>query len=365
MIDELSLGLAPAVVEQLLEIVRAIHANGTTIILVEQSVNVAMTVADRAVFMEKGEVRFSGPTSELIHRGDILRSVFLAGAGVGSARRRKAPVAYDRQEEAEIVLQLDGVTKSFGGVNALTDVELTLRDGEVLGLIGPNGAGKTTLFDVISGFVLPDRGRVTLLGDDVTSMSPDQRAVLGLQRSFQDAQLFPALTVTENLLVALDRHLQVKNAAMASIRLPNVNRAEWRLGKRAERLIGILNLEPFRDKFVRELSTGSRRLVDLACVLGTDPQVLLLDEPSSGVAQRETEELGPLIQRIKSETAASILIIEHDMPLISNVADELIAMELGTPVVRGTPEFVLNHPRVVEAYLGTSREAIQRSGQLT
>ena len=116
---------------------------------------------------------------------------------------------------------------------------------------------------------------------------------------------------------------------------------------------------------MRELSTGSRRLVDLACVLGADPQVLLLDEPSSGIAQRETEELGPLIQRIKSETACSILIIEHDMPLISSVSDELVAMELGAVVTRGRPEDVLAHPRVVEAYLGTTEEVIKRSGSLT
>ena len=187
----------------------------------------------------------------------------------------------------------------------------------------------------------------------------------GNRRASWNDRLFPALTVEENILVALDRHLAVRNAAFAGLRLPNVRNAESRLVKRAERLMSLLNLGPFRDKFVRELSTGSRRLVDLACVLGADPQVLLLDEPSSGIAQRETEELGPLIQRIKSETACSILIIEHDMPLISSVSDELVAMELGAVVTRGRPEDVLAHPRVVEAYLGTTEEVIKRSGSLT
>jgi branched-chain amino acid transport system ATP-binding protein len=364
MIDELSLGLAPAIVEQLLGIVRAIHEAGTTIVLVEQSVNIALTVADRAVFMEKGEVRFSGPTAELLHRSDILRSVFLAGSGVGSSLARRARDRAPWEEEPEVVLDVRGITKSFGGVHALNGVDLVLRQGEILGLIGPNGAGKTTLFDAISGFVLPDLGTVKLVGDDVTNLSPDARARLGLQRSFQDARLFPALTVEENILVALDQHLAVRNAAFASLRLPNVNRAEQRLRKRAERLIMLLNLGPFRDKFVRELSTGTRRLVDLACVLGTDPQVLLLDEPSSGVAQRETEQLGPLILRIKVETGCSILLIEHDMPLISSVSDELVAMELGAVITRGKPDDVLAHPRVVEAYLGTSEEVIRRSGQL-
>ena len=364
MIDELSLGLAPAVVEQLLDVVRAIHANGTTIVLVEQSVNVALTVAERAVFMEKGEVRFTGPTTDLLRRPDILRSVFLAGTGAGSgAARRKQGSRAPWETDADPVLEVRGVSKSFGGVDALGRVDLILREGEVLGLIGPNGAGKTTLFDVVSGFVVPDTGSITLVGDDVTDTTPDQRARLGLQRSFQDARLFPALTVEENILVALDRHLQVRNPALAGLRLPNVNRAEARLRKRAERLVTLLGLGAFRDKFVREVSTGTRRLVDLACILGTDPTVLLLDEPSSGIAQRETEELGPLILRIKAETACSILIIEHDMPLISAVSDELVAMDLGAVVTRGRPAEVLEHPAVVEAYLGTSEEVIRRSGQ--
>jgi branched-chain amino acid transport system ATP-binding protein len=201
-----------------------------------------------------------------------------------------------------------------------------------------------------------------LLGDDITAMSPDERARLGLQRSFQDARLFPALTVEENLLVALDRHLAVRNPLLSGARLPNARKAEARLAKRAERLLQLLNLEPFRDKFVRELSTGTRRLVDIACVLGTDPQVLLLDEPSSGIAQAEAEELGPLIQRIKVETGCSILLIEHDMPLLSSVSDELVAMELGSVITRGQPEAVLAHPLVISSYLGTTEDVIRRSG---
>ena len=363
-IDELSLGLAPTVIEQLLEVVRTVRDQGTTVVLVEQSVNVALTIADRAVFMEKGQVRFTGPTAELLQRSDILRSVFLAGSGVGSSvRRSRERAGRFVEEELEVVLQVEGVTKAFGGVRALNDVDLVLRQGEILGLIGPNGAGKTTLFDAISGFVIPDAGTITFVGDDVTDKGPDERARLGLVRSFQDARLFPALTVDENLLVALDQHLSIRNPALGALRLPNVAKAEARLQKRAERLIGLLNLGTFRDKRVRELSTGSRRLVDLACVLAADPTVLLLDEPSSGIAQRETEELGPLIQRIKAETACSILIIEHDMPLISTVSDELVAMELGAVVTRGAPDEVLSHPQVIEAYLGTSEDVIKRSGQ--
>jgi len=363
MIDELSLGLAPAIVEQLLEIVRAIHAQGTTIILVEQSVNVALTVADRAVFMEKGEVRFSGPTADLLDRSDILRSVFLAGSSSAKGMIAATPRRYDPlAEEGGIALEVKGLRKSYGGITAVDGASFTLEDGKVLGLIGPNGAGKTTIFDLISGFVDPDEGSIVLLGDDVTELGPDLRALRGLQRSFQDAKLFPALTVEENILVALDRHHESRSPILAGLHVPTVRKAEKKLDRRADRLIQLLNLGDFRGKFVRELSTGSRRLVDLACVLAADPKVLLLDEPSSGVAQRETEELGPLLLRVKYETGCSVLIIEHDMALVSAVADELLALDLGRVVTRGAPDEVLAHPDVIESYLGTDQATISRSG---
>ena len=363
MIDELSLGLAPVVVEQLLQIVRDIHAGGATIVLVEQSVNVALTVAQRAVFMEKGEVRFTGPTAELLERPDVLRSVFLAGAassGGSYARGRQVQA----ETGSDVVLRVDGIERSYGGVRALDGATLELRAGQTLGLIGPNGAGKTTLFDVISGFVAPTDGSVELLGEDVTDWSPDRRALHGLGRSFQAARLFPALTVEEVLLVTLDRHHQARNHATGALGLPKARRAEAALRKRADRLMRLTGITDFRDTFVRELSTGSRRLVDLACVLAGDPDVLLLDEPSSGIAQRETEEMPALLDRIKFETGCALMIIEHDMQLISAISDELVAMELGQVVVRGKPNDVLNDPRVIAAYLGGSDAAIHRSGHL-
>jgi branched-chain amino acid transport system ATP-binding protein len=362
MIDELSLGLAPAIVEQLLGIVRAIHERGTTIILVEQSVNLALTVAHRAVFMEKGEVRFAGPTAELLSRSDVLRSVFLHGAAVGLGTLMRGRHEQKRPEERDVVLEVDRVRKRFGGVSAINGPSFTLRESEILGFIGPNGAGKTTLFDIVSGFVVPDEGTVRLFGEDVTALAPDARAKLGLMRSFQDAALFANLTVFENVLVSLEKSVAVKSAAMAAMRLPNVRRSEIRLRARAERLIELSNLQDYSNKFVKELSTGSRRIVDLACILAADPKVILLDEPSSGVAQREAEELAPLLLRIRQETGCAMLLIEHDMPLIRSVSDELIALDLGAVLTRGKPEEVIEHPEVVASYLGTSREAIDRSG---
>jgi branched-chain amino acid transport system ATP-binding protein len=368
MIDELSLGLSPAVVGELLETVRRIHERGVTIIVVEQSVNVALTLAEKAIFMEKGEVRFFGDTADLLARPDILRAVYVKGTGALTEGAPAGARAENRRryelEQAPPVLEVSDIRKRFGGLNALDGVDLVLKEGEVLGLIGPNGSGKTTLFDVISGFQVPDGGRVMYQGVDITGLAPEERARRRLVRRFQDARLFPSLTVFETLLVALDQQLEVRSTVLSALQLPQARRAERRVRARAERLVELFDLGAYQDKFVKELSTGLRRIVDLACVLATEPRVLLLDEPSSGIAQAEAEGLAPLLRRVRFETGCSILIIEHDMPLISAVADELIALERGAVLLRGTADVVLNDDRVIEAYLGTSEEAVKRSGSL-
>ncbi|MCU1623738.1 MAG: Phosphonate-transporting ATPase [Frankiales bacterium] len=364
-IDELSLGLAPTIVEQLLVLVREINAAGAAVVLVEQSVNVALTLADRAYFMEKGEVRFEGPTAELLERDDIVRSVFLEGAGrpttaVARAERGTVPV-----EERSVVLEAQALSVSFGGIRAVHDVSLVLREAEILGLIGPNGAGKTTLFDLLSGFLPPVSGRVWLLGEDVTRWSPDARARVGLGRSFQDARIFPSLTVAENIALSLERHLEVRDHLASGLGLPAAREVEEDIAWTVADLVELMQLGAFRDKFVSELSTGSRRVVDLAMAIAHDPTVLVLDEPSSGIAQRETEALGPLLERIRVETGCAMLVIEHDMPLITAVSDRLIALELGTVIAEGAPLDVIHDPQVVASYLGTGAGAhISRSGVL-
>jgi branched-chain amino acid transport system ATP-binding protein len=193
-------------------------------------------------------------------------------------------------------------------------------------------------------------------------MAPNLRAELGLGRSFQDARLFPSMTVRETIAVALERHVAVRDPIAAALMSPAVRIAERQVSEEVDRLIELMHLQAFADKFVGELSTGTRRIVDLACTVAHDPKVLLLDEPSSGIAQRETEALGEVLLDIRDKTGAAMLVIEHDMPLITGVSDELIALELGEVVARGAPDDVVNDPRVIEGYLGGTEAVINRSG---
>ncbi|MGA1681748.1 MAG: MFS transporter [Ilumatobacteraceae bacterium] len=358
LIDELSLGLAPVVVGQMLPIVKRMSQEGVTVVLVEQSVNVALTVAERAYFLERGEVRFSGPTAELLERPDVLRSVFLSGASVGGT---SAPTPVDVGDE--VVLATRDVVTSFGGICAVDGVSLDVHAREIIGVIGPNGAGKTTLFDVISGFAPLFAGSVHVGGVDVSSASPNGRARAGLGRSFQDARLFPELTVAETLAVSLERWVGNRSALAASMYLPPVFDSEQEIRSRVAELIELLGLGDFERKFVRELSTGTRRIVDIACLVAHRPTVIMLDEPTSGLAQREVEALAPVVRRLRDEMGAALLVVEHDIPFVSSVADRLVAMDQGRVVTSGPPAEVLAHPQVVESYLGTSSAAIARSGQ--
>ena len=358
LVDELSLGLAPKVVEQLLEALRDIHASGTTIVMVEQSLNVALTIAKTCVFMEKGEIRFSGPTEELLRRPDLIRSVFMGGkAAAPTASQRSRRLAELSDDE---LLSLDGIGVQYGGVAALTDVSLQLRGGEVLGLIGPNGAGKTTLFDVVSGFLPPTTGTVTFRGVDVTRTSPDDRARMGLGRSFQSARLFPSLTVREAIATTLEKEA-VKSPLLGALQTPGVRAREARIRGRVDDLIDLMGLVAYADKFVGDLSTGTRRAVDIATMMAFAPRLLLLDEPSSGLAQAETEQLGPVLLRVAQDTGCGILIIEHDLPLITSMSDRLVALELGQVIAVGTPREVTTDPRVLSAYLSASEDVLARS----
>lgn len=364
LIDELSLGLAPVIVGQMLPVVERLSKEGVTVVLVEQSVNVALTVAQRAYFLERGEIRFSGPTAELLSRPDILRSVFLSGVASVSTEAPPSPSLSSPPELSDVVvLETHRLIAGFGGIRAVDGVSLRVHAREIVGMIGPNGAGKTTLFDLISGFTPLIDGRIDIDGRDVTSSSPPTRAAAGLGRSFQDARLFPELTVRETLSVSFERWVSSRSAIVAAMYLPPAFESERSIDRRVDELVDLLGLGDYQHKFVRELSTGTRRIVDLACLVAHRPSVILLDEPTSGLAQREVEALAPVVRRLRDEMGAALLIIEHDIPFVSSVADRLIALDQGRVITDGPPAGVLAHPTVIESYLGTSSAAIARSGQ--
>ncbi|MCL4433516.1 MAG: ATP-binding cassette domain-containing protein [Actinobacteria bacterium] len=386
LIDEMSLGLSPKVIDQLLQTVKSLAASGVTFVIVEQSINVASAVAQRAVFFERGRIRFSGPTPSVEKHPELLRSVFIhamkksdqrrategagpSGAGgvtappvtappPGTAQNAQAPQPGAASAEAFTVRN---VSKSYGGLVAIEDISLSVQQGEILGIIGANGAGKSTLFDIFGGYTKLDTGRLALNGKDITRLSPPARAELGLGRVFQDSRLFPSMTVSEALAAAIERTVPVRDPLANILHLKDARRSERVVHGRIDELMAQMGLTHYRDSIVSELSTGTRRMLELACVLGHDPSVLLLDEPSAGIAQRQSEALAELLLGVAEDTRATLIVIEHDVPLVSSIADRLICLHLGRIIAEGSVQSVLHSPAVLAAYLGSGEEILSAS----
>lgn len=271
------------------------------------------------------------------------------------------PIQVVREVHADTpALRLDDVTVRYGGRVAVDCVSLEAPTGAVVGLIGSNGAGKTTLMNAICGFV-PSTGTVHVAGVDVTGLAPHQRAKAGLGRAFQNAKLFGDLTVRETVLVALES-TEPSELVPSMLSLPPSRRAERHKRTRADELIDLVGMGRYADAPIATLSTGTRRIAELACLMALEPPVLLLDEPTAGVAQKETEAFGPLILEIRKQLDATVIIIEHDMPLIMAMSDQVHCLEAGRLIASGAPDDVRNDPRVIASYLGTDERAIERSG---
>jgi ABC-type branched-subunit amino acid transport system ATPase component/ABC-type branched-subunit amino acid transport system permease subunit len=291
-----------------------------------------------------------------------------SGSSVELARSRAMPLnrtRVERQHSPDVpALVADAITVSFGGRRALDSVHVTAWPREVVGLIGSNGAGKSTLMNVIGGYIQPSAGKVSVRGEDISGLLPHQRARLGFGRVFQDARLFGDLTVRETVKVALEAHERSEFVPSLLALGPSL-RAERAKSAAADACIDYLGLGHYADAFISDLSTGTRRIVELCCLLAQEADVLLLDEPTAGVAQRETEAFGPLIKRIQRELSATVLIIEHDIPLVMSMSDRVYCLAAGQCIAEGSPHDVRSDPAVVAAYLGTDERAIQRSGAVT
>ncbi len=255
------------------------------------------------------------------------------------------------------VLETRGCSIRFGGVQAARDVSIAVGEWEIVGVIGPNGAGKTTTFNMITGFYTPNDGSVWFKGHDVTALPVHERTALGMGRTFQNVGLVKGSTVRENLKTA--QHLQAEYATIAGmLGVPRTYSTERELTRRADLLLDILDLGDLADTRVAGLPYGVLKRVEVATVLATDPDVLLLDEPSSGMGPEEAHALGDTLLELRREFGLSIVMIEHHVPLVVRVCDYVYCLNFGELLAEGKPDEVRNHPEVVRAYLGEDPEEV-------
>jgi branched-chain amino acid transport system ATP-binding protein len=249
------------------------------------------------------------------------------------------------------LFQAEGIGINFGGIRAVEGVSFEVRPGEVFSIIGPNGAGKTTIFNLISRIYAPSTGRLLFDGQDITQLPPHRIAGLGIARTFQNIELFANATLLQNLLIGRHRHAAVGIAAQLAF-LPSVRKAEIEHRRRAEEVIAFLGLQRHRDSLIANLPYGVRKVVELGRALCTEPRLLLLDEPSSGLNVEETEEMAFWIDDIKKDLGITIIMVEHDMKLVSAVSDRVMALNYGRILAMGTAAEVQSDPEVIRAYIG-------------
>jgi branched-chain amino acid transport system ATP-binding protein len=264
--------------------------------------------------------------------------------------------AIDTQARAgdNAILSVRGLAKSFGGLKAINDVSFEVRPGEVTALIGPNGAGKTTVFNLVTNILPRDAGRVVFAGRDLAGLTPVKIANLGLVRTFQSARVFPGMTAIENVMVGghrLGRH----SLAGQALWLSRARNEERNLGQRAGEMLELVGLASFAEAHATELPMGAQKLLEVVRALMAQPKLLCLDEPAAGLNDTETQELANLLRAIR-KLGIPVLVVEHNMSLVMNVADRVVVIDSGAIIVAGTPSEVQNDSRVIEAYLGREGE---------
>ncbi len=250
-----------------------------------------------------------------------------------------------------MLLEAREINKSFGGLTAVNDIDFSLDVGQIASIIGPNGAGKTTFFNIISGYYIPDRGKIIFDGRDVTKLSPEKVAACGIARTFQNIRLFPDLMVVENVLVGMHLHLS-SNIAKIVFNSRGVRNEEEQAYEDARNLLEYAGLAGKETELARSLSYGDQRRLEVARALAVRPKLLLLDEPTAGMNPRETDEMKEFILHLRDERKVTILLIEHDMKVVMGISDHITVLNYGMKIAEGKPQEIRDNPEVIKAYLG-------------